>query len=297
MTALPRLAIVGTGAVARALGLSYRAAGGTVAVVISRDAGRAAALGASCGAPGSADAGAAGAADVVLVCVPDGAVPGVGARLAAALGDSGPVVLHTSGALPSSALRAASPGPGAPVLRTGSLHPLQSFPAGAAGPEADRRLAASVAGIHWFHEGDGEVPARALVSAWDGRFHALTTGAKVLYHAGAAMVSNHAVALFADATRLLAAAGVAPGESRAALATLLEGTAANLRAVGVPDALTGPVARGDGGTVRRHVEALRLRAPELLDAYRAMARRAIVVALEKGTIDAAAARDLDAALG
>lgn len=293
MTGPPRIAIVGTGPVARALGLAFRAGGGTVAVVVSRDAGRASDLASACAAAGSTDIVSAVAADVILVCVPDRAIPDVGARLAANVGSPGPVILHTSGALPGSALSATS-APGR--LRAGSLHPLQSFPAGQAGADSDRRLAASVPGTHWFHEGEGAAESRALVDTWRGHFHALAPGGKVLYHAGAAMVSNHAVALFADATRLLAVAGVAPDASRAALATLLEGTLANLRAVGVPDALTGPVARGDVATVRGHVEALRAAAPELLDAYRVMARRAIVVAVEKGTIDAAAAQSLASVL-
>ena len=106
------------------------------------------------------------------------------------------------------------------------------------------------------------------------------------------MLSNHAVALFADATRLFAAAGVAPEASRPALAQLLLGTASNLAAVGVPAALTGPVARGDVSTVLRHLVAIEASAPEMLEAYRAMARRAVVVALAKGTIDAAGAAEL-----
>jgi predicted short-subunit dehydrogenase-like oxidoreductase (DUF2520 family) len=150
-----------------------------------------------------------------------------------------------------------------------------------------------VPGIHWFHEGEGRDEARSMVALWRGTCHALAPGGKALYHAGAAIVSNHAVALFADATRLLAAAGVPPDEARPALAALLAGTAANLAAVGVPAALTGPVARGDVVTVRSHVAALRAAAPDLLDAYRALARRAVVVAREKGTIDGAVAASLE----
>ena len=294
MTALPRLGIVGSGPVARAIAGAHRAAGGGVACVISRDEARAAGLAAACGASrSSTDVQDLAGAGVVLVCVSDRALADVGARLAGARLGAIPV-LHTSGAFDGAELLVRAPGA---ALVVGSLHPLQSFPAGLAGAEGVRALAARVPGVHWFHEGAGADDARGLVAAWGGAFHGLSPGGKALYHAAAAIVSNHTVALFADATRLFAAAGVPPEESRPALATLLEGTAANLRTVGVPAALTGPVARGDVATVRRHVAALSQAAPELLAAYRVLARRAIVVACEKGAVDAATAVALDEALG
>jgi len=57
------------------------------------------------------------------------------------------------------------------------------------------------------------------------------------------------------------------------------------------------VARGDLATVRRHLEALGIAAPDLLDAYRAMARRVVVVALAKGSIDAPTATAVLGVLG
>jgi predicted short-subunit dehydrogenase-like oxidoreductase (DUF2520 family) len=291
MTA-PRLAFVGTGAVATALASAWAAARGAVTAIVSREPSRAAALAASCGARPSADFADLRDADVVVVAVPDRAVAEVGRSIARALAASAaPLVLHTSGALEGAELLRTA---GAARFPAGSLHPLQSFPALSSGGGA--ALAARVAGSHWFHEGEGAEPARAMVARWGGTFHALRPGGKPLYHAGAAILSNHAVALFADATRLFAAAGVAPSDARPALAALLAGTAANLAAVGVPDALTGPVARGDVATVGRHVAALRASAPEVLAAYREMARRALLVAREKGSIDDATASALEAAL-
>jgi predicted short-subunit dehydrogenase-like oxidoreductase (DUF2520 family) len=212
--------------------------------------------------------------------VPDRAIPEVGAALADAQG----CVFHTSGALPGDALRDGRPRSAGP-RRAGSLHPLQSFPSGA-GPED---LLDRARGTSWFHEGDGRTAARALVSRWGGSFNGLGRGGKALYHAGAAIVSNHTVALFADATRLFALAGVPPESSRPALARLLAGTAENLARLGVPDALTGPVARGDTATIARHLAALAEHAPEVLDAYRAVLARCIEVAVAKGSLDATAA--------
>jgi predicted short-subunit dehydrogenase-like oxidoreductase (DUF2520 family) len=272
MTA-PRIAVVGSGPVARALASAYATNGGTVAAAVSRSPERAEAMALL------AHAGAAvtdlrelPACDLVLVAVDDRALPELGAQIAAVASLRGKPVLHTSGALAGDAF-----GGG---FAAGSLHPLQSFPRDA----ADADLAARVVGTHFFHEGAGGREAAAMTTIWRGTLHRLAPGAKTLYHAGAATLSNHAVALFDAATRLFERAGVPRAESRDALAALLAGTTANLAAVGVPAALTGPVARGDAAAIRRHLDALRDEAPELRASYVALARRALVLAREKGGI-------------
>lgn len=283
MSRTPRLSFVGTGPVARALALAYRDGGGAVFAVVSRTESRARDLAARCGATrATTDVGDALAADVVVVAVPDRALAEVGARIAAAAKSGGPVVLHTSGGLAGAAL-------GAEVARAGSLHPLQSFPDLA----DDRTLAARAAGIHWFHEGEGGDEAAAMVRVWRGTLHAIAPGGKALYHAGAAVLSNHTVALFDAAVRLFAAAGIPSADAHAPLAALLQGTAQNVAAAGVPAALTGPIARGDAATVRAHLEALRRAAPELVESYEAMARRTLVVARAKGSISEAGALEIE----
>ncbi len=284
----PVLAIVGTGAVAHAIGRAYSAAGGRVGAVVSRSTERAQELATACGAgAATTDLSAISEADLALVAVSDAALETVGSALVQARhgSDALPPVLHTSGALPGSVL-------GGEPLRAGSLHPLQTF-AGAAASDAR----AHVAGTHWFHEGAGDAQARQLVEALDGHFHSLRPGAKVLYHAGAAVLSNHLVALYASAADLLSAAGLAPEEIDAPLLHLLRGTVANLTEAGLPSALTGPVARGDVATVASHLEAIRATAPRLEASYRALALVAVPVALAKGGLDAAAAARLRELLG
>ncbi len=308
MTSVPgvlSISIVGTGAVARAIARAHADAGGRVVAVQSRFSERAAALAARVGAAPAAADGDLLAADVVVVAVSDRAVAAVGARLERSLpllpaptdetADAAaspcaetplPLVLHTSGALPGAAL-------GRGGLRTGSLHPLQTFPAPERGGPGDTcdprvvdaRLAARVPGTHWFHEGAGEAAARALVDAWGGEFHALSPGAKALYHAAAAIVSNHTVALFDAATQILGTAGIAPQDARAPLAALLAGTTENLRDVGAPAALTGPVARGDVETVEQHLAALRCAAPHLVASYAQLALLALDAAVRRGGLD------------
>jgi predicted short-subunit dehydrogenase-like oxidoreductase (DUF2520 family) len=123
-----------------------------------------------------------------------------------------------------------------------------------------------------------------MTAVWRGTIHRLAPGGKALYHAGAAVASNHAVALFDEALALFEAAGVPRKEAHAPLAALIVGTAANIAAAGVPAALTGPIARGDVDTVRRHLDAIRAAAPDLVESYVAMAKRTLVVARAKASI-------------
>ena len=110
----------------------------------------------------------------------------------------------------------------------------------------------------------------------------IPAGGKALYHAAAVAASNYLVAVEDLAARLAAAAGIPAGESLRALLPLVRGTVDNLERVGLPAALTGPVARGDAATVRMHRAALRALDPALDAAYAALGRHALRVAREKG---------------
>jgi predicted short-subunit dehydrogenase-like oxidoreductase (DUF2520 family) len=274
MSSPPRISFVGTGPVVRALAAAYVGGRGEVAVVVSRDPGRAAHVANAVGAGrGSSDVTDALASDVVVVAVADRALPEVAEKIAAAAATARPLLLHTSGALSAEVFSATK-------MRAGSLHPLQSFP----DADDDSLLLSRVLGAHWFHEGDGFDEAAEMTTVWGGTLHRLAPGGKALYHAGAAVASNHAVALFDAALALFEAAGVPRAEAHAPLAALTVGTTANIVAAGVPAALTGPIARGDVDTVRRHLDAIRAGAPDLLESYAAMAKRTLVVARRKGAV-------------
>jgi predicted short-subunit dehydrogenase-like oxidoreductase (DUF2520 family) len=180
--------------------------------------------------------------------VPDDAITALAADLAA----EGAVradhtVLHLSGLLDREALAPLSP-TGAAL---GSFHPLQTIADPASAP---LRLAGAYAGL----EGDpraievGEQLARALRMVPVR----LSAGGKAAYHAGAAMVANYTVALFAVAERLAEEAGVPPETAARMYLPLLRGTAANLESPPAT-ALTGPVRRGDVHTIRAHLAVLR----------------------------------------
>ena len=129
-----------------------------------------------------------------------------------------------------------------------------------------------------------------------GRWVALKAEDKVLYHAAAVTACNYLVTLVKLATDLWHTFGIPPDQATQALLPLVRGTIRNIDTVGLPQCLTGPVARGDTGTIRKHLEALEQRAPAILPAYRELGLQTIPIALAKGRINKQQAAELQALL-
>jgi predicted short-subunit dehydrogenase-like oxidoreductase (DUF2520 family) len=181
--------------------------------------------------------------DLVLLCVPDSAIPEVAAAV-----EVGPWIAHVSGGTSLAAL--------APHTRRFSVHPLQTF-SRARGPEQlDGAFAAITA-----ETDDGIARAAWLARTLGLEPFALADGARPLYHAGAAIASNYLVTLHGVASELFRAAGAPPE----ALVPLMERTIAN------GFELTGPIERGDWETVEAHRRAIRDAAPELETLYDVLA--------------------------
>jgi predicted short-subunit dehydrogenase-like oxidoreductase (DUF2520 family) len=279
----PTVFIVGAGPVATALGGALRHAGVPVLGLFGR---RAAAVRIAAGIAGIAGFSAAPPdllleADAIIVAVRDDAI----AAVARTLIDTGfvtrrHVLLHCSGGLSA----AQAFGEVAPkVGGVGTLHPLRAI--------VDAKQAAqTLRGTTFGVEGDeqGRAMAQTLVGWLGGVALDLQGEGMALYHAAASLASNFLVALLDTAGAALGAAGVT---GIAALLPLVRGTLDNIERTGIPRALTGPIARGDVGTIKRHLEALRGRAPEVLPVYQILGRRAVALARAKGE---AAAADLDA---
>jgi len=220
--------------------------------------------------------------DVIILAVPDDAVPAVASDLAASRWVTEPqVVLHLSGALDREALSPLEPSQAA----LGSLHPLQTLSDPATAPE---RLRGAVATV----EGDARAVEAATALARGVGMEPVPISAehKPLYHAAAVMASNFVVTLAGVAQRLFTSAGLPEDAARKALAALMAGALENLRAAGPTAALTGPVARGDVETVRRHLEILRGADAEL---YRTLSRAALAFA----PLDAERRRAIEVLLG
>jgi predicted short-subunit dehydrogenase-like oxidoreductase (DUF2520 family) len=188
-----------------------------------------------------------GDAPVVLLCVPDGEI----AAAAAAVG-AGPLVGHCSGAT------------GLDVLaghEAFAVHPLMTVPAGAPA-DVFAGAGAAVAGSTPRALAVAEALARAA-----GMVPTQVADAdRAAYHAAASIASNFLVTLEGAAERLAATAGV----DRALLVPLVRAAVENWAARGAPDALTGPIARGDEATVARQRAAVAERTPDLLDLFDAL---------------------------
>ena len=125
---------------------------------------------------------------------------------------------------------------------------------------------------------------RTLAEAIGGVPVRLPPGAKAAYHAAAVLASGGLIALLDTIVSLAAAAGLDERGSVAIYGRLMEQTLANARAVGVAAALTGPIVRGDVGTVQAHLDALARLAPAAVDLYLAAARRELDIAGERGAL-------------
>ncbi|MHB8490487.1 MAG: DUF2520 domain-containing protein [Candidatus Dormibacteria bacterium] len=260
---MPSLAIIGAGRAGSALAIAAHDAGYRVAAVASRRGEMAARLADTVGAPAVASPPAAVVlADLTLLAVPDGAIPTVAASIAA----SG-VSLHGRGVVHLGArfgpeiigsLRVTG-------AQVGVLHPLQAL----AGPDSASLLEGSFFRI----DATGLLEERllALVAALGATRLEIDPAAAPLYHAAAVLAGNAPLALLAEATRLLEAAGVQPEAAHAALAALLEGAAHNARRAGPAAALTGPVARDDRDAIDAHLDALAAH-PEARDLYLTLTR-------------------------
>lgn len=201
-------------------------------------------------------------ADLLLIGVRDDAITTVARRLA---GREGAVsgAAHLSGFTPVDALGPLS----VPIA---SFHPLQTLPT----PEVG---AARLAGAWVAVTSDDDMLADrlfAFAASLGARPFDLADRAKPLYHAAAVAAANFPVASWEMSRRLFAAAGV----EFAAAAPLIQAITANTLDLGPEAALTGPIARGDVGTVRAQVEAVRAALPEFAAHFDAAVRAVAQVA-------------------
>ena len=259
----PTLSFIGAGRAASALAVATCNAGYDVAAVYSRRREHAERLGVLVRADAVSSAfKAVTAADITFVAVPDEAVPGVGATLAAnGAALAGRALVHTAGRLPAGALAAAR----LTGVDTGVLHPLQAL----TGSERAELLR----GASFRVDADGQLrdDLEALVAALRGHVISVPPQALDAYHAAAVLAGNAPLALLAAAVRVLEAAGVDAGTAHAALAALLHGAATNAMRASPADALTGPVVRGDASAIAAHLGALSGDAA-VLELYRTLAR-------------------------
>lgn len=237
---------------------------------------------------------AAKEADIVFITTPDDAIRESCRLIVENKGFSKKaVVLHCSGALASTELVSIKSSNTMPSVVIGSMHPLQSFAASQTGP-SDNPFANIIMAV----EGDPQAVDEARTIAVDlgAKPFTIKTEGKILYHAAAVVASNYLVTLMDLAIKLIASSGVSESEGFEILKPLINGTLDNIETTGIPDALTGPIARGDLGIVEKHVLAIRSmpdeKAGERAEYYNMNGLETIKVALAKGTLSEDAAKKL-----
>lgn len=259
--------LAGPGRAGLSLGAACVDAGHPVIGVLARDPEKAAAAAERLDARALAWDDPLPAADLLVIAVRDDAIAEVAQRLAPLAGAVDAAV-HLSGLTSVSALGSLEG-----VCRVGSVHPLQTFANVDPGRVAGCNIAVTAADdavAEWllaWAESLGAFPFR------------LDNDHKALYHAAAAAASNYPVAALSMARRLFEAAGVEFKRAELLVRTAVD----NTFSLGPEDALTGPAARGDGGTVAAQIAAIEEAVPELADDFRAFARAAARIA---GTEDA-----------
>jgi predicted short-subunit dehydrogenase-like oxidoreductase (DUF2520 family) len=215
-------------------------------------------------------------ADIVFITTPDGAIKEACDSISVKNGfNSGSVVLHCSAALTSTILLSAK-NCGACI---GSMHPLQSF----ATTEYSHN---PFSGIVTSVEGDNKATDTASLVAADLGSGCVTikTEAKILYHASAVVASNYLVTLLDLSLNLIRQAGVPADDAFRGLKPLIDGTLSNIEKMGVHDALTGPIARGDIQTIENHLLEIGSKTPHLLPLYKILGLYTVEIVKGQGTL-------------
>lgn len=233
------------------------------------------------GEPTTDVAKAASKADIVFITTPDGVIKNVCDTIAGPGSfRQGVLAVHMSGAHSLDLLDSARTSGAYRAV----LHPLQSLASREQGTK-------TLAGSYFRIEADTEARALAgeIVKALGGIELVLPKwgpdkDSAVLYHAGAVAVSNYFVALIDYGLKFFQALGAEKNEALKAALPLIRGTLNNIETLGIPDALTGPIMRGDTQTVREHLETMQKRTPELVDLYKELARQTVSVAKDRGSI-------------
>ncbi len=274
----PKVAIVGCGIVGPALGKLLSQQGYAIVGVASRRLSSAERAARFIGIDSYTDnpSSITRDASIILITTPDSVIRAVCETIAHYGGFSpDSIVCHCSGALSSEILSSAW----ACGAYVASLHPLQSF--------ASVENAVKVIPESYFSfEGDKEaIPVlRQIVRDLGGKEIEISREGKALYHAAASVASNFLITLVDLAINICGMIGISRTDALSALLPLIRGTVRNIEEVGIPAALTGPIARGDVEIVKSHLATLGARDPRICHLYRVLAIYTVDAAVAKGTL-------------
>ena len=267
----PTVTIIGSGHLARTLGRIWQRHGNELCDVLSRTMANAIA---ACGFIGGGRPIVSYAdlapADIYLIASPDDQIASCCEQLVASgMVQPGVVVFHCSGALSSAVLAPAA----ACGALTASIHPVRSF----ASPE---QVALSFAGTWCGVEGDEAALAilRLLFTGIGAKLVDIDPAAKTVYHAAAVFACNYVVTLLDVAVQAYQHAGIPQDIAMQMMAPLVHKTVEQVFASGTAAALSGPIARGDMGTVERQQAAISAWDAEKGNLYALLAKETMALA-------------------
>ena len=283
MTRKPSIAIVGAGSLATFLAAALNGAGFTITEIIARDTPpsrrHARALAARVGARTVTTRSAVLDTTLLWFCVPDREIRGSASALAGHLSTRAAAhkknrvqskvpsrvrfAFHSSGALLSRELE--------PLRKAGiavaSVHPLMTFVAG---------THPFLTGVPFAMEGDHAAMqvARQIIRKLEGESFSLPAARKAAYHAWATLTSPLLLAFLVTLEEAARAAGFTRKDARRKSLPIIRQTLANYSRLGPAKSFSGPLIRGDAGTVAKHLAALK-KHPGPREVYVALARSAL----------------------
>ena len=220
-------------------------------------------------------------ADCVLITTPDDLILEICKEISHSKLIAGKFIFHMSGAGGLDLLE--------PAKRTGafvaSIHPVQSF---SSIDNAIKAMRGSVFGIT--AEKKAEKTARQIVTDLDGIPFFISAQQKPLYHAAACFASNYLVSLLYAVESIYRSVGVNKTDALKAYLPLVYGTLQNIEKSGLVQALTGPISRGDSGTVQKHIDALKDSLPQYLPLYAEFGLLTAEIARKKKTLNSRKAK-------
>ncbi len=283
------IAIIGLGKVGSAVGHLLGLSGYEIRAVADRSADALKAGAGYTGGEGFLDPVPASlSADCIIITTPDDFIESVCDEISKGGGvKPGKRVVHMSGAGGLDLLKSARES-GAGVA---SIHPLQSF---ADVEGAIKSIPGSVFGIT--AEGEMRDWSVRVVKDLGGIPFSVSEADKPLYHAAACMASNYLVTLMSTVEAIYQRLGMNADEAMKSVWPLVKGTMKNMENRGIEKSLTGPIARGDIGTIRGHLKILKNNMPELLDLYCEMGLFAVDIGIRNNTLSVEKAEEIKSVL-
>jgi predicted short-subunit dehydrogenase-like oxidoreductase (DUF2520 family) len=280
-----KFAIIGTGMVGTAIGFLLKKAGYRVTAVCDQSAtALKRALPYTGGNTFRKPQDVLPHADYVLITTPDDAISSSCRELALSPEIKNKFIFHMSGAGGLDLLEAAKNG----GALTASIHPLQSF---SSIEQAIKILPGSYFGV----TADKKTlsTAKNIIRSIGGIPIIISADQKPLYHAAACFASNYLVSLMNIVESISTSIGISPKDARKAYLPLVYGSLKNIETSGSISSLTGPIARGDCGTVEKHIKAIRKKTPQYSSVYSSLGLLTVKIARQKGSLNARQAKTIN----